>query len=61
MASATDTLPGPALQYEFYYGLLHQGDTIESAVVSFGPDRQVYPSKLAELVAYSGLLRETWK
>ena len=52
VASASDTLPGPAQKYEFSYSLLHQGDTIASALVTIGPDRRVYPSELAELIAY---------
>lgn len=56
-AHLTDTLPGPATEYKFYYGLLYQGDTIQSAVVSIGPDLRVYPSELAELVAYQQFLQ----
>lgn len=52
VASATDTLPGPAQEYEFGYSLLHQGDTIASALITIGPDLRVYPSELAELIAY---------
>ncbi|RZK22538.1 MAG: hypothetical protein EOO56_08260 [Hymenobacter sp.] len=52
VASATDTLPGPAQKYEFSYSLMHQGDTIGSALVTIGPDLRVYPSELAELIAY---------
>lgn len=52
VASATDTLPGPAQEYEFSYSLMHQGDTIGSALVIIGPDLRVYPSELAELIAY---------
>lgn len=51
-----DTLPGPALEYKFYYGLLYQGDTIRSAIVSIGPDGRIFPSELAELVAYQKFL-----
>lgn len=47
-----DTLPGPALEYKFYYGLLHQGDTVQSAIVRIGPDLRIRPSELAELAAY---------
>ena len=56
VASATDTLPGPAQKYEFNYSLMHQGDTIESALLTIGPDLRVYPSELAELVAYQRFL-----
>ena len=56
VAYTTDTLPGPALEYEFSYSLLHQGDTIGSALVTIGPDRRVYPSELAEIVAYQRFL-----
>ena len=52
VASATDTLPGPAQKYEFSYSLLHQGDTIASALITIGPDLRVHPSELAELIAY---------
>ena len=52
VASATDTLPGPAQEYEFSYSLMHQGDTIGSALITIGPDLRVYPSELAELIAY---------
>lgn len=52
VASAADTLPGPAQKYEFSYSLMHQGDTIGSALLTIGPDLRVYPSELAELVAY---------
>ena len=56
VAHATDTLPGPAQKYEFSYSLLYQGDTIASALVTIGPDRRVYPSELAELIAYQRFL-----
>jgi len=58
VASATDTLPGPAQKYEFSYSLLHQGDTIASALVTIGPDLRVYPSELAELIAYQRFITE---
>jgi hypothetical protein len=56
IARPTDTLPGPARVYEFYYGLLHQADTVRSAVVSIGADLRIHPSDLAELVAYRQFL-----
>jgi hypothetical protein len=56
-AHSTDTLPGPARVYKFYYGLLHQGDTVRSAIVSIGADLRIHPSDLAELVAYQQFLR----
>lgn len=52
VASATDTLPGPAQKYEFSYSLIHQGETTASALITIGPDLRVYPSELAELIAY---------
>ena len=55
-AHPADTLPGPALEYKFYYGLLHQGDTVQSAIVSIGPDLRIRPSELAELAAYRKFL-----
>jgi hypothetical protein len=56
-ANLADTLPGPALEYKFYYGLLHQGDTVQSAIVSIGPDLRIRPSELAELAAYKKFLQ----
>ncbi|WBA44248.1 hypothetical protein [Hymenobacter canadensis] len=55
-AHPTDTLPGPALEYKFYYGLLYRGDTIRSAIVSISPNMRVNTTELAELVAYNHFL-----
>lgn len=56
-ASPKDTLAGPARKYKFYYGLLHQGDTVQSAIISIGSDLRIHPSELAEVAAYQQFLQ----
>jgi hypothetical protein len=51
-----DTLTGPAKEYKFYYGLLHDGDTIKSAIVSINSDMRINTCEIYELIAYKKFL-----